>query len=321
MDRRQFVQWLITAGIGAVGLGTAGCGSPDAEVGRPEANTPYVPPAAPAPERKPLAGPYPLVVAAGNDPADLIERGFQALGGIERFVRPQSLVTIKPNVSVPRKPEEAATTNPWLVAAVVQRCLAAGAREVRVIDHTFTSGQICLETTAIRREVEQAGGKVYVINELKPEFYQPVALPGPVLTSVQYARDVLDADLFINMPILKHHNSTKLTMGLKNLMGVVWDRGIFHRTGIHRGIAELAAFRKPDLTILDAIAGITDRGPMGPGPIRNYNQVVLSTDPVAVDAYGAQLFGLVPSDLEYLLRAAELGVGQIDWSALPRKEV
>ena len=105
-------------------------------------------------------------------------------------------------------------------------------------------------------------------------------------------------------------------MGLKNMMGLVWDRGFFHRTDLHRTIAECAAFKRPNLIIMDAVKGITTNGPMGPGTIREYNQLVLSVDPVASDAYGAELFGHKPSDIEYINIAAGLGVGTADWKKL-----
>jgi uncharacterized protein (DUF362 family) len=114
---------------------------------------------------------------------------------------------------------------------------------------------------------------------------------------------------------------TKLTMGMKGLMGVVWDRGHFHRTDLHRCIAEVTAFKKPHLTVLDAIRGITDNGPTGPGPIREWGQLVFGIDPVAVDAYGATLFGMKPAEVEYIRIAAELGAGRIDVDKLTVRKV
>lgn len=310
MDRREFVKTAFLMGIAALGL--TGCLKQNIPVApnidkQASSTIPESPGKA---NEAPSAGPG-LVVVQGSDPAELIEKGFKAMGGIDRFVKKGNLVVIKPNFSVPRAPEFAATTNIKLVSALVKNCLQNGAREVRVIDHPFTNGEICLEITGIRREVLAAGGKVYVINNLTDRFYSPVIPGGQILSSAQFSRDVLEADVFINFPILKHHNVTKLTMSLKNMMGLVWNRGVFHQTNLHRAIAELAAFKKPHLTIMDATRGITENGPMGPGTIREYNQVVFGTDGVAVDAYGADLFGLKPTDLEYLKIAAEMGLGEI----------
>lgn len=315
MNRRHFLTSIACAAAMAALL--PGCGG-----------QPVTPPATPQYSSQSPAGTgkgtgfsvTDLVIARGSDPDSLLDRGLAALGGLERMVTKGVVVTVKPNFSVPRRPDEACTTNPVLVASVVKRCLAAGAKEVRVIDYPFTSASIVLEKTGIQKAVTAVGGKVAVIN--KQSDFQSVEVKGAtVLKRTEFSKAVIESDIFINMPILKHHNMAGLTMGLKNMMGLVWDRGFFHRTDLHQAIAELATVRKPDLVILDAIRGITDHGPVGPGPIRDYNELVLGADPVAVDAYGAQLFGMKPSELEYLHIAAKIGVGQIEWEKLSVKKV
>ena len=317
MNRRHFLT-TISCAVAAAAL-LPGCGK---QTGNPPAASP--PAATPAVSPTPAGGSgfavTELVVAQGNDYDSLLASGLTALGGIGRVVKKGMIVTIKPNFSVPRRPDEACTTNPKLVAAMVKSCLAAGAKEVRVIDYPFTSAAIVLEKTGMKQAVTAAGGQISIINS--HDRFQPVEVKGAtVLKRTDFAKDVLEADVFINMPILKHHNMAKLTMGLKNMMGLVWDRGFFHRTDLHQAIAELATVRKPDLVILDAIRGIIDNGPVGPGTIREYNQLVLGADQVAVDAYGAQLFGMKPAELEYLQIAAGLGVGQLAWEKLTVKKV
>ena len=307
MDRRRFLKTAAIAGLGAALL--PGCMPAPAKPAPARADVGLTGSQAPPADDK-------LVVARGTDPADVLSRGLAGLGGIGRFVKPGNSVVLKPNFSVPRLPEEAATTNNGLVAALVKACLGAGAKEVRVIDYPFTSPTICLEKTGIKAAVTAAGGKVYALNNGRDRYFRLVTIGGEVLATAEFSSDVLDADVFINMPILKHHNMAGLTMGLKNYMGLVWDRGYFHRTDLHRCIAEAVAFKKPHLTVLDALRGITDHGPMGPGPIREYNEVVLGTDPVAVDAYGAMLFGVKPADIGYIPLAAKLGVGRMDWEKL-----
>jgi len=308
MKRRDFVMW---TGWGLVTLGLAGCGIKNgAEVNQPADN---VPPPAPV---KLTYDPKKLVISEGTDPAALLAKGFDALGGIGQILTKDAAVVIKPNFSVPRAPEVAATTKPLLVAALIKQCLAAGAKEVKVIDHPFTNSRMCLQNTGMKEAVEQAGGKIFVIDQNNNTYYRKVDIGGKVLKTALYSRDVLEADVFFNFPVLKHHNTTKITMGLKNLMGLVWDRGVFHSTDLQQSIADLAAFRKPHLTILDATRGISNNGPMGPGTIREWNQLVLGTDPVAVDAYGAGLFGLDPSTLGYLTAAYQLGVGELDINKL-----
>lgn len=308
MDRREFIR---TAALAGLALSAAGCAKPQAE------------PAAPPPAAPSAAAPaFDLTIAQGTEPASLLERGFKALGGLERYVKKGGSVLIKPNISVPRTPDEAATTNTAMVAVLVKMCLGAGAREVKVVDQPLNSSatELCLERTGIKKAVEAAGGKVYTYNGGR-DYFQPASYAGKALTRFEYAKDVLSADLFINFPILKHHRGAKLTLGMKNLMGLVWDRGYFHRSDLHQCIAELAAFKKPHLTIMDAIRGITDNGPVGPGPIREYGQVIFGTDQVAIDAYAAALFGMKPQEIGYVKIAADLGLGRIDWEKLRIQKV
>ncbi len=249
MNRRQFITGL---GYGLLSLGLAGCGINFKGLGSDKPINPVKSSASGAArgydQRK-------LIIAAGTEPAALIEKGCNALGGIGSLITAGSTVVIKPNFSVPRKPEEAATTNPQLVAAVVKQCLAAGAKEVKVIDYPFGSAAVCLANSGIKKAVEDAGGKAFAINDRK--FYTQVDVGGEILKTALFSQDVLAADVFINFPILKNHNITTLTMGLKNKMGLVWDRGFFHRTDLNQTIAELAAFHKPQLTILDATRGLS----------------------------------------------------------------
>lgn len=309
MDRRQFIGGL---GVGLLSVGLAGCGLKTSGNRSETTGNKTTPAAAGSYDRKKL------VVAAGTDPNSLIEKGLIALGGIGQLVKKGSSVVIKPNFSVPRKPEEAATTNPLLVAAVVKQCLAAGAKEVKVIDYPF-SGPQCLVNSGIKAAVEAAGGRAFNINT--QSFYTEVDMGGTILKNVLFSKDVLNADVLINFPILKHHMMTKVTMSLKGMMGLVWDRGYFHRTDLNQAIAELSAYRKPDLIILDATRGIIDHGPGGPGTIKEWNQVVFGADPVAVDAYGANLFGLKPTDIDHITAAAKLGVGEIDLQKLTVQKV
>jgi len=251
----------------------------------------------------------------------MLERGFNALGGIKNFVKPGNTVVLKPNFGVPAPAEWACTTNPVLVAGMVKMCLQAGAKEVKVVDHTVNEAAICLEKSGIKKAVTAVGGSVYALNHDLDRYFRPVEFQGKALWNPYISKDVLEADVFINMPILKHHNITDLTMGIKNLMGIVWDRREFHVGDLNLCIAELATIKKPTLTIMDAIRGITNGGPRGPGSVREYNQLIFGTDQVAVDAYGTFLFGKKPSKIDHLKIAAEMGVGQLDWEKLNVKRV
>jgi uncharacterized protein (DUF362 family) len=313
MDRRDFLKLAALAGVSAALL--PGCMSKPAPAPTPRADVGH------AGSSSGPAAAADMVIAEGKDPAATLDKGLRAMGGIERFVKAGNTVVLKPNFSVPRLPEEASTTNPELVAALVRTCLGAGAAAVKVIDYPFTSAVICLEKTGIKKAATAAGAQVYALNGGRDRYFRAVNIGGRELAVAEFSKDVLEADVFINMPILKDHVGTRLTMGLKNMMGLVWDRGHFHRTDLNRCIAELATFKKPHLSILDAFRGITDNGPTGPGTIREWGQLVLGTDMLAVDAYGAELFGVKPAEVGYLPIAAELGVGQLVWSKLNVKQV
>lgn len=316
MNRREFIKKMFILGLASSGLGSLVAGCKYALRTFPGAEQAHIGVHGTAGKESGSMERPGLVIADGNDPNVLMEKGLKALGGIQGLVKQGSLVVIKPNFSVPQRPEAGCTTNPVLVSALVRQCLDAGAKEVRVIDHPFTNGAICLEKTEMRQYAEAAGAKVYVLNELSGKYYTQVKIGGKQLQAAYFSKDVLDADLFINFPILKHHVLTKLTMSMKNMMGLVWDRGIFHSTDIHQAIADLNTFKRPHLTIMDAIKGITDNGPTGPGTVRAYNQLVFGFDPVAVDAYGAHLFGLQPNSLGYLQIASDMKLGELQWERL-----
>lgn len=311
MDRRQFIRG---TGYALLSLGLAGCGLDFSNKNDDPQNASNKSSDKSQSSRTSVYDYTKLIVSQGTDPDSLIEKGFAALGGIGALVKKGSTVVLKPNFSVPRKPEEAATTNPALVAAVVKQCFAAGAKMVNVIDYPFQSPPVCLNNSGIKAAVEAAGGKAYAINEQR--FYTKVDAGGKILKTMLFSADVLNADVFINFPILKHHNTTNLTIGMKNMMGLIWDRGYFHRTDLTQCIAELMAFHKPDLTIIDATRGIINNGPTGPGTIREWNQVIFGVDPVAADSYAAVLFGHKPEDIEYIAAAAQLGIGEKDLSKI-----
>lgn len=310
INRRQFISGV---GAGILSLSLSGCKLPNSSSTTSKTKASITPKVTPTPidSRK-------LIVAEGTEPELLLENGLKALGGIGQFVKEGDCVVLKPNFSVTRKPEEAATTNPQLVAALVKQCFDAGAKEVKVIDFPFMS-MISLTTSGIKDAVEKAGGQAYTIE--KKDNFEEVDMGGTVLKKVLYSKDVIKADVFISMPILKHHEITQVTMGLKNMMGLVYDRQYFHSSDLNIAIAELNAYRKPDLIIMDAIKGIVDNGPVGPGTIKEWDQVVFGVDPVAVDAYGAKLFGVTPEDITHLSRAAKLGVGEIDLQKITIQKV
>jgi uncharacterized protein (DUF362 family) len=274
-------------------------------------------PTAPAAASPPL-----LVVAGKRGPAELVRAAVSALGGMGRFVRRGARVVVQPNMAWDRTPEQAANTNPEVVAEVVRLCLAAGAREVKVIEHLQSTPEAeTLKHNGIQAAAEAAGAQVIAASDVAG--YEEVTLPHAVrLTRAQVIRDMLHADTWINVPVAKLHHITGVTLACKNLMGSAWDREAWHQDdGLDQCIADFAARFRPHLTILDAVRTLVSNGPEGPGRTESPGIVAAGTDPVAVDAYGATLLHRQPQQIGHLRLAAEAKVGEIDLDRVKVKHV
>ncbi len=261
--------------------------------------------------------PFDLVAVRNGEPGAMFDRGIEALGGIGAFVRKGQKVVIKPNIGWDVSPERAGNTNPGLVAHVVKRCLEAGAREVYVFDHTCDNGPRCYRTSGIEEAVKRAGGKIAPGDSER--YYQTVTVKGAsTLTTAQEHELILGSDVFINLPILKTHSSSRVTACMKNLMGNVWDRGFWHGNDLHLCIAEYAAYRRPTLNIVDAYNVMKRNGPRGISvdDVQLMKAQILSTDMVAADVAATKLLGVDPERVRHIVLAAERGVGKKDLSAV-----
>lgn len=254
---------------------------------------------------------YDLVAVKGGEPEQMFDVAIKNLGGMGKFVKKGQKVVIKPNIGWDVPPERAGNTNPALVSRVVKHCFDAGAKEVYVFDNTCDNWQSTYETSGIEKAARDAGAKVVPGNDEK--YYRPVEIPdAKVLKKADVHELILDSDVFINMPILKHHASAKLTIAMKNLMGIVWDRRFWHRNDLHQCIADFCLFRKPDLNIVDAYRVLTKNGPRGvsESDVATLKTLIVSKDIVAVDAAAAKVFGADPNEIPYIKIANEMGIGQ-----------
>jgi len=260
------------------------------------------------------AGAVPDLVAVKNgEPEALFDRGIEALGGMGRFVKKGQRVVVKPNIGWNVPPERAANTNPRLVRRIVEHCLQAGAREVYVFDHTCDDWRDCYRTSGIEQAVKEAGGKIAPGNS--EGYFQQIALPhGQRLRAAKEHELILGADVVINVPVLKSHGGAKLSVAMKNLMGVVWDRGEWHANDLPQCIADFTTYRKPDLNVVDAYNVLQRHGPRGVSEndvVRQRSQL-LTTDLVTADAAAAKLFGVEPDTVDYIRIAHAMGVGRKD---------
>ncbi len=263
-------------------------------------------------------GGRPLVVEVRGSPEAALEPLLRELGGIERFVKKGSTVLLKPNMSFPNPPEMATTTDPRLVRAVATKCLEAGARRVFVADHPMRSVPLCLDRTGMREAC--AGLKdVHLLGASEEGMFEPVRLSGTrELKEVRVLRALLQSDLLINLPRMKSHGATTVSLGTKGNMGLIWDRKSFHgRMDLDQAIGDLNTFIRAALTILDGSRVLTAGGPLGPGPVEDLGCLIGGTDPVAVDAVGvhrAKWYGRVfsPAEVGHLAACHERGLGEID---------
>lgn len=254
--------------------------------------------------------PQPVMVW-GESPAAITKEAIAALGGMKSFIARGDRVMIKPNIGWDRTPDLAACTNPEVIKTLVELCFDAGAKEVTVMDNTINQAQRCYARSGIAEAAKAAGAKVPFVNTYR---LKKMALQGEWLKEWEVFTDFVEADKLINVPIAKHHSLSRLTMGLKNWLGAIGgSRNQLHQR-IDEAMVDLAAFFKPELTVLDAYRILFRNGPQGGrlSDVRFQKTVIAGVDPAAVDALGATFFGIKPQDLPYLEIARKRGLGEID---------
>lgn len=263
------------------------------------------------------AAPYDMVALMGGEAAGMFERGIASLGGMKAFVKQGQTVVVKPNMGWDRAPEYGANTDPQLIAKIIEHCLAAGAKDVFVFDHTCDDWLKAYASSGIEKAAKAAGATV--VSADSENYYKPVSVPkGTNLKSAKVHEALLNADVFINVPILKHHGGAIASFAMKNLMGIVWDRGFWHSNNLQQCIADMASYRKPDLNIIDGYRVMKRNGPKGVSvsDISLEKAQIISTDIVAADAAAAKIFGREPDTIGHIKIAGEMGLGQIDITKL-----
>ena len=267
------------------------------------------------------------IAVARGDMARAVRAAVDTLGGMARFVSAGQRVVLKPNMSFPNPPEWGSTTHPVVVRTLAEMCLEAGARRVAVIDHPLRRPEVCLRRSGIAEACEGLSN-VNVVALSEQKFYTRVSIPnGVVLHEVEIARDIQQSDVLINVPVAKSHMATGVSLSMKNLMGLIWDREYFHQyIDVNQGVADLSTILQPDLIVVDATRPMTTAGPGGPGKVVQLDTIVAGTDPVAVDAYTVPLapwYGqeFTGNNVKYIQAASALGLGEIDLTKLSIKEI
>jgi uncharacterized protein (DUF362 family) len=257
------------------------------------------------------AGRPDLAVAHGSSPAAIVKAAVDALGGMKRFVSRGDIVVVKPNIAWDRLPEQAGTTNPEVVAAVVRLCFEAGARKVKVFDRPVNDARRCYVQSGIEAAVKAVEGDIQHVDERK---FKDMDIKGEALKTWPLYTEIFEADKVINVPIAKHHSLARLTLSMKNWMGVMGgSRRVIHQK-LDESLVDLSMKIKPTLTVLDAVRVLTANGPQGGdlADVKRLDTIVAGMDQVAIDAYGATLFGMKGSDLGSVRIGARRGFGTMD---------
>ena len=271
------------------------------------------------------APPPPLLgVASGGDYRQVVRRAVEAVGGIAQFVKSGERVVIKPNIGWDRSPEQGANTHPLVVRALAELALEAGADAVRVFDHTCNEKRRCYSNSGIISELEKIGDSRVRWEYIDERKFVPVDIrDGKSLKRWEIYQEALTADCYINVPVAKHHGLSRLSLGLKNVMGVIGgNRGKLHHN-LGQDLADLATVIRPRLTVIDATRLLLRNGPQG-GKVEDVkvaDTIIASADPVAADAYATTLFGLQPEEIESTVAAHRMGLGEIDLQRLTVRTV
>jgi len=261
--------------------------------------------------------PYDLVAIKGGEAAEMFDKGIASLGGMKQFVKPNQTVVIKPNIGWDAPPERAANTNPLLIGRIVEQCKMAGAKTVYVFDNTCSEWTRCYKSSGIEAAVKKAGGTM--VTGSSESYYQAVDIKGgKSLKKAKVHELILESDVFINVPVLKNHGGTRLSVSMKNLMGVVWDREYWHSHDLQQCIADFTTFCKPDLIVVDAYRVLKRNGPRGVSvaDVATMKYQLIGKDIVAIDAAATKVFGLEPRDVKHIMLAEQLGVGKSNIEAM-----
>lgn len=258
-----------------------------------------------------------LVAVRNGTRVQMLDAAIKALGGMGAFVKSGQSVVIKPNIGWDVVPELGANTHPDIVRRLVELCEEAGAREISVFDNTCDTWQRTYANSGIEKALQ--GTKAKLVSGKDESMYRSVTIPNATkLKEAKVHSLILDSDVYINAPVLKHHSGATMTACMKNAMGVVWDRRYWHKNDLHQCIAEFQLFKKPALNVLDAYHPMVRNGPRGTGAgdVVEMKCLIVSPDPVAADAAAAKTLGHQIADVRYIPIAAGLGLGSMDLDTL-----
>jgi uncharacterized protein (DUF362 family) len=309
IDRREFLIKQLKGAL-LIAMGTAGFSFPKSAIAGKfaSANT----------------GVSDLAVVKGR-PGPAARAAVELLGGMKSFVKPGDKVVIKPNMSYPHKPESAVNTHPEVAGELVAMSWEAGASRIRVLDHPYGQDELCIQSIKQACEVFDKG----IVHALtKIDFYKPVRIPQGLSFKKTYVmQDVLEADVLIAAPVAKSHSMTGVSLSMKGMMGLIWDRSVMHKDyDLDSAIVDLCTLLRPQLVVIDATRVLSNNGPDGPGKVIRMDTIVASKDMVAADAQTIQMcewYGkrFEPGQIKHIRLAHQRGLGRMDIENLSIKRI
>jgi uncharacterized protein (DUF362 family) len=274
-----------------------------------------------------LADRIPDLVVADGEPGPATRAAVLAMGGMGRYVKKGARVVIKPNMSFANPPEAATTTHPAVVRELALLCREAGASSVLVLDNPLRKAELCLERSGLRKVCEGIPDtRVEGIEHSR--FFQETKIPeGRELKTTSVMKAVLEADVLIAAPVAKSHSATGVSLAMKGMMGLIYNRSEMHTNmDLNTAIVDLCTILRPALTVIDASRILSDSGPGGPGKVIALHKILASTDMVAADAMAVELgtwYGrpFKAHQVKHIKLAHERGLGNMELSTQVVQEV
>ncbi len=277
--------------------------------------------------KKSVAEPFPDIAVVKGATAAATRAAVELLGGMKQVVKPGNRVIIKPNMSFPTPPERASNTHPEVVRELAFMCKEAGASKILVLDNTLSSKERCLEKSGIREACKAIDNKmVFALSD--DSLYKATDIPKyKSMIKTEIMKEVLKSDVLIAAPVAKSHSGTGVSLSMKGMMGLIYNRRVMHRQyDLHTSIVDLCTILKADLAVIDGTRVLSTNGPYGPGKVLHENTIIASKDMVAADAYAVSIFEwygkrFKPRQVRHIKEAHERGLGRMDIENLEVKSI
>ncbi|MEM2169976.1 MAG: DUF362 domain-containing protein [Candidatus Bathyarchaeia archaeon] len=246
-----------------------------------------------------------VAIFRGSDPIEITLTALEAIKDKLNFLSDRRQILIKPNYITAQHPSTGITTDGRVVEGIVRFFKGLSRDDIVIgegsgLANTFEAFKVAgLDEVGKRWNVK--------LIDLNNDVFIEVYPPNPLaLKRVRVAKTALDSTI-ISVPKLKVHRLTMVTLGLKNMMGALVSKGSMHNGRLNENIVDLASILKPSLTVIDGI--IAGEGHELSGSPVEMNLVIAGTDPVAVDAVGAAVMGISPTEVKHLVLAEKKGLG------------